>query len=81
MKQPKENTKWQPPVEGIYKTNYDVAVFTESGEVGIRVIVRDARGEVITALVEKILYSGSVEVLEEICCGVGIIFLNTRRRL
>ena len=64
MKQPKENTKWQPPVEGIYKTNYDVAVFTESGEVGIRVIVRDARGEVITALAEKILYPSLVKVLE-----------------
>ncbi|XP_050255047.1 uncharacterized protein LOC126700926 [Quercus robur] len=64
MKQPKENTKWQPPMEGIYKTNYDGAVFIESGEAGIGVIVRDARGEVITTLAEKILYPGSVEVLE-----------------
>ncbi|XP_030959402.1 uncharacterized protein LOC115981406 [Quercus lobata] len=49
MKQPKENTKWQPPVEGIYKTNYDGVVFTESGEAGIGVIVRDARGEALAA--------------------------------
>ena len=66
MKQPKENTKWQPPVEGIYKTNYDGTVFTESGEAGIGVIVRDARGEVIAALAKKILYSGLVEVLEDL---------------
>ena len=31
---------------------------------GIGVIVRDARGEVIAALAEKILYPGLVEVLE-----------------
>ena len=64
MKHPKENAKWQPPVEGLYKTNYDGAVFTESGEAGIGIIVRDARGEVIAALAEKILYPGSVDVLE-----------------
>ena len=51
-------------MEGIYKMNYDGAIFTESGEAGIGVIVRDARGEVIAALAKKILYSGLVEVLE-----------------
>ena len=75
MKQPKENTKWQPPVEGIYKTNYDGAVFTESGEAGIGVIVRDARGEVITALAEKILYPGSVEVLEALAARKATKFV------
>ena len=64
MKQPKENAKWQPPMEGIYKMNYDGAIFTESGEAGIGVIVRDARGEVIATLAKKILYPGLVEVLE-----------------
>ena len=64
MKQPKENAKWQPPVEGLYKKNYDGAVFTESGEAGIGIIVRDARGEVIAALAEKNLYPGLVDVLE-----------------
>ncbi|XP_075665729.1 uncharacterized protein LOC142635464 [Castanea sativa] len=64
LKQPTENVKWQPPEEGMYKTNYDGVVFTDSGEAGIGVIVRDARGEVIAALAEKILYPGSVEELE-----------------
>ena len=88
MKQPKENVKWQPPVEGLYKTNYDGAVFTESGEARIGIIVRDVRGEVIAALAKKILYPRSVDVLEAlaarravICSGVRIIFFNNRRRL
>ena len=64
VQQPKGSTKWQPPREGLYKTNYGGAVFTESGETRIGIIVRDARGEVIAALAEKILYPGSVDVLE-----------------
>ena len=52
------------PASATYKTNYDGAVFTESGEAGIGVEVRDARGEVIAALSEKITYPGSVELLE-----------------
>ena len=52
------------PASATYKTNYDGAVFTESGEAGIGVEVRDARGEVIAVLSEKITYPGSVELLE-----------------
>nr|XP_023920721.1 uncharacterized protein LOC112032192 [Quercus suber] len=48
----------------MYKENYDGAVFAESEEAGIGVIVRDSKGDVIAALAEKIPYPGSVEVLE-----------------
>ena len=48
----------------LYKTNYDGAMFSESGEASIRVVVRDANGEVIAALAEKITYPGSVEMVE-----------------
>ena len=48
----------------MYKTNYDGAMFAESEEARIEVIVRDGKGEVIAALAEKIPYPGSVEVLE-----------------
>ena len=62
--QRKENTKWRPPGVGMFKANYDGAVFAESEEAGIGVIVRDSKGDVIAALAEKIPYPGSVEVLE-----------------
>ena len=44
------NIKWRPSVSATYKTNYDGAVFTDSGEAGIGVVVRNARGEVMAAL-------------------------------
>ncbi|XP_023920849.1 uncharacterized protein LOC112032314 [Quercus suber] len=48
----------------MYKTNYDGALFAESEEARIGVIVRDGKGDVIAALAEKIPYPSSVEVLE-----------------
>ena len=64
VQQPKGSIKWRPPRDGMYKTNYDGAVFAESEEAGIRDIIRDVKGLVIAALVEKIPYLGFVEVLE-----------------
>ena len=74
MKQPVERVKWQPPGEGLYKINYDGAVFNESGEAGIGIIVRDARGEVIAALAEKLIYPGSVVVLESLAARRAVSF-------
>lgn len=58
------NIKWRPPVSATYKTNYDSAVFIDSGEAGIGVVVRNARGEVMAALSKKISYPGTVELLK-----------------
>ena len=57
-KPPKGHVRWCPPTGERFKTNYDGAVFSESGEAGIRVVVRNAKGEVIAALAKKILYPG-----------------------
>ena len=48
----------------MYKTNYDSAMFSESGKASIGVVVWDAKGEVIATLSEKITYPGLVELLE-----------------
>ena len=48
----------------MYKTNYDGAVFSESEEAGIGVIIKDVEELVIAALAKKIRYPGSVEVVE-----------------
>lgn len=59
----------------MYKTNYDGVVFCESGEAGIGVVVRDAKGEVIAALAEKITYPGSVEMLEALAARKAAKFI------
>ena len=50
-------------------------MFSESGEAGIGVVVRNAKGEVIAALAEKILYPGSVEVLEALAARRAVNFI------
>lgn len=63
-KLPTAKVKWSPPLGEMYKTNYDGAVFEDSEEAGIGVVVRNARGEVLTALSEKMSYPGSVDLME-----------------
>ena len=74
-KPPKGHVHWCPPMGERFKTNYDGAVFSESGEAGIGVVVRNAKGEVIAALAEKILYPGSVEVLEALAARRAVNFI------
>lgn len=46
---------WSPPLDLSYKVNVDGATFSELGAVGIRVIVRDAYGQVVAALSSKLM--------------------------
>ena len=64
-------TKWSPPLGESYKTNYDWAVFEDSGEAGIGVVVRNANGEVIAALSEKIPYLDSVDLVGVLVAKIG----------
>ena len=41
---------WLPPLEGMYKANFDATYFGNLGMAGIRVVVRDREGEIIAAL-------------------------------
>ena len=63
-KSPAIKSKWSPPLGESYKTNYDGAVFEDLSEAGIGVVVRNANGEVIAALSEKIPYPGSVDLVK-----------------
>ena len=57
-------TKWRPSMGEMYKTNFDGAVFVESRDAGIGVVIQNSNGEVVVALSEKIPYPNFVEVLE-----------------
>ena len=57
-------SKWRPSMGEMYKKNFDGAVFVESRDAGIGVVIQNSNGEVVVALSEKIIYLNSVEVLE-----------------
>ena len=46
--------KWKPPSSSTIKVNFDGAMFAESNNARIGVIIWNDKGEVITALLEKI---------------------------
>ncbi len=57
-------THWRKPTTCRYKVNYDGAVFAETAEAGIGVIVRNDYGKPIATLSQKIRYPLSVEATE-----------------
>ena len=56
--------RWLPPTTGFVKTNYDDAMFRESDNAGIGVVIRDSEGQVLAALSEQLVKTPSVEILE-----------------
>ena len=59
-----QNTKWKPPEGVTVKTNFDGAMFAESGQARLGVIVQNHWGHVMATLAEKIPKPASIEVLE-----------------
>lgn len=56
--------KWKPPAASIVKVNFDSAMSTESNNTWIRVVICNDKGEVMSALSEKIVHSLLVDILE-----------------
>ena len=66
--------KWNPPPLNSYKTNFDGAMFNESNEVGIGVVIRNCKGEIMVALSEKIQKPQFVVALEMLATKRAVLF-------
>ena len=66
--------RWCPPADDVWKINFDGAMFGESDEVGIGVVIRDSRGAVKAALSEKIKKPPTVDVLELFAAKRAVTF-------
>ena len=80
-KLPKQQThakevKWTPPDLNSFKTNFDGAMFTNTGEACLGVVIRNHVGEIIVALSEKILQPPSVTCLELLATRQAAIFVH-----
>ena len=47
---PQVETKWQPPGAGLFKINFDRAVFEDRKLAGLGIVIRDESGLIIAAL-------------------------------
>ena len=66
MRQQPSEDVWQPPPPEAYKLNFDVALFSDSGRSGYVAIIRNEKGEVMTAMTAngpKVRISDEAELL------------------
>ena len=68
--------KWTPPDQHSFKTNFDGALFSDTGEAGLGVVIRDHAGEIIAALSEKIPQPPLVTCLELLAARRAAIFVH-----
>ena len=57
-------TRWQPPDAGLFKINFDRAMFEDRKLAGLGIVIRDESGLIIVALSQKIPLPSSMDMVE-----------------
>lgn len=65
---------WQPPPPSIFKLNFDAALFSALNSLGFGVVIRNEKGEVMTAMAAKGPEVSSSEEAEFLACRKAIEF-------
>ena len=65
---------WKPPNLGVYKVNFDGALFLDQGCADLGVVVRDSAGLVMAALSQRVRLPGSPDVVEALVARRAICF-------
>ena len=71
---PQPAARWMRPVRCRFKVNYDGAIFQNSAEAGLGVVIRDHTGQAIATLSQKIKYPHSVEATEALTARRAVQF-------
>ena len=65
---------WSPLDVGVYKLNFDGAIFEGSARARLGVVVRDAEGMIIAAMCQNIQLPSSVDLVEALAARRAILF-------
>ena len=68
------DSRWTPLASGLYKINFDGALFEEQACAGLGVVIRDSAGLIIGALSQKIRYPGLVDMVEALAASRAVVF-------
>ena len=66
--------RWSPPIPDYWKVNFDGAMFGESDDAGIGVVIQNSNGKVRAALSEKIKKPPNAEILELLAAKRAVLF-------
>ena len=65
---------WCPPPPGVYKINFHGFSFSEFGDAGIGIVVRDSRGDLIAAMSRKMKYGSFTQSIEALSTSLALCF-------
>ncbi|KAK3204163.1 hypothetical protein Dsin_018209 [Dipteronia sinensis] len=65
---------WRPPDDGVIKVNTDAAVDSMNGKIGIGIIIRGSKGEVLAYSAQTISVGFSSEIMESLAVFRGLVF-------
>ena len=66
--------RWCPPDPQYYKANFNSAVFKSSNIVGLGMVIRDSRGDILRAMSIRVRLPQSVPEVETLACRHVISF-------
>lgn len=70
------NIKWKPPNTSCFKVNFNEAMFDDTNEVEIGVVIQNSHVEVMASLSEKIHKPSLVTVLELLAARRAVLFVR-----
>ncbi|KAF5470133.1 hypothetical protein F2P56_010667 [Juglans regia] len=62
----RKDTKWKPPDEGVTKVNFDTAIDKPNNKVGLGIVARNYKGELLFSLCASKMFSGNSDLAEAI---------------
>ena len=71
---PRMEARWKPPGAGLFKINFDGAVFVDRSLAGLGIVICDELGLIIVALSQKIPLPSLVELVEALAVQRALIF-------
>ena len=74
MSMPSEIARWSLPVKGLYKVNFDRAIFEDQACARLGVVIRDSARLIIGALSQKIRLPSSAVMVEALVASRAISF-------
>ena len=66
--------RWRPPPETCVKANFNGVVFSQEGQAGISIIIRNEQGLVMAALSQQIPLPTSVEMVEVLVARRALVY-------
>ncbi|XP_030933785.1 uncharacterized protein LOC115959503 [Quercus lobata] len=68
------HVRWRPPAGDVVKINYDGAIFSEEGRVGLGVVCHNSEGVVIASLSEQIPLPATITQVEALAARRAAVF-------